>query len=41
MKRLLAFFVCALVAGGATISCGGGGDATATDAKLTIVGSGS
>ncbi|MEO6895059.1 MAG: hypothetical protein ABI218_00270 [Caldimonas sp.] len=44
MKRLLALVVCALVAGAAITSCGGGGDSaagTATAAKLTIVGAGS
>jgi hypothetical protein len=40
MKRLLALIVCALVAGGAITSCGGGGDAASVD-KLTIVGAGS
>ena len=37
MKRLLALIVCALVAGGAITSCGGGADLD----KLTIVGAGS
>jgi hypothetical protein len=39
MKRLLALFLCAIVLGAATVSCGGGDDFI--NDKLTIVGSGS
>ena len=48
MKRLLALVACSLLAGAATISCGGGDTDTAAAPaaaapadKLTIVGSGS
>ena len=41
MKRLFALVVCALVAGGAITSCGGGGSDVASVDKLTIVGAGS
>ena len=41
MKRLLALALCALGIAYAITACGGGGDdGSATDDKLTIVGSG-
>ena len=43
MTRLLVLVACALIAGAAVTSCGGGSDAApaASADKLTIVGSGS
>jgi hypothetical protein len=43
MKRLLVLVACALVAGAAITSCGGGGDSAPVAApdKLTIVGAAS
>ena len=41
MKRLIALALCALGIAYAISACGGGGDVTASDDKLTIVGSGS
>jgi len=41
MKRLIALALCALGIAHAITACGGGGEGTPSDDKLTVVGSGS